>query len=64
MKILKSLTALLPKPKKTVQGAVVDFDGECLTLLTFDGQHIRVPLECIAGQVSINQVITARVPTK
>ena len=62
MKILKILTALRRKPTQVVQGSVVDFDGEKVTLRLFDGRTALVPLRLLPGPLKANEVVTARVP--
>lgn len=61
MRILKSLTALFPKPAQKVRGIAVGFDGEKVMIRTFEGRNVEVPLESIAGTIGVNQVVTAKV---
>ncbi|MBS1959937.1 MAG: hypothetical protein JST80_10725 [Bdellovibrionales bacterium] len=62
MKIGKIFTALRFKPVETIQGAVIDFDGEHVTLRLFDGRTALVPLRLLPGPLKANEVVTARVP--
>lgn len=62
MKISKIFTALKRKPTHAVQGSVVDFDGEQITLRLFDGRQVKVPLQAIPHAVKVNEVVTARIP--
>lgn len=62
MKILKSLTALWRPNMKTVRGSIVAYDGEVVSLLTFEGEQVEVPLSALPGQLKIHQVVTAEIP--